>query len=471
VTPDNSDQERRITTDPNQIETWGRETKTVPVREGEEHRLVDEGKFDEDRHERVDWDDFGKTMTDSDRVVVYHEDRGQLEYQSRDEAMTHIEGEDVEERLLSGEVVTGTITETATVERTIVEEFDIESEIVGSEIVSRDVVDVELLTRECTSCSMDTTMEEDYEARYDDAYFFEESDEQFDFGDSYEQLTDVEELDFDLVVDETWSLTIEELEEYIVESRVTDIDTAESDTVEDVDIRSDVDTATVHRHLLESDIFETNFSDIDNVDTEVHAIESETHEGDAIQTTIAQERTIEREVELSHEMTATGRNSERTSARTTHDELVSSRVAERAGMGGGTAAGAASGTEATDSHTDTETTTDTTTDDATADTPMTDDTGSTPGTEPTDGATASARVEPTEEDEGKTVVDTEGTELGIVSHVEGGRLYVDPDPSLTDRLASALGWGDSDEDDYVLSPNEIALIEKDRVEVYTPEQS
>jgi len=78
------------------------------------------------------------------------------------------------------------------------------------------------------------------------------------------------------------------------------------------------------------------------------------------------------------------------------------------------------------------------------------------------------RVRPSDEDEGKTVVDTEGTELGVVTAVEGTQLYVDPDPGVTESVLSKLGWGDANEDDYVLSPDEIALIDQDRVEVKTP---
>lgn len=78
------------------------------------------------------------------------------------------------------------------------------------------------------------------------------------------------------------------------------------------------------------------------------------------------------------------------------------------------------------------------------------------------------RVRPTEDDEGKTVVDTEGAELGVVKTVEGSQLYVDPQPSLIESVLSRIGWGDADESDYVLGPDEIVLINEDRVEVKTP---
>lgn len=80
------------------------------------------------------------------------------------------------------------------------------------------------------------------------------------------------------------------------------------------------------------------------------------------------------------------------------------------------------------------------------------------------------RVEPRDEDEGKTVVDTEGTELGVVTDVQGEQIYVEAHPGLTDKVMARFGWSDADEDDYVLGPDEITLITDDEVEVYTPEE-
>lgn len=79
------------------------------------------------------------------------------------------------------------------------------------------------------------------------------------------------------------------------------------------------------------------------------------------------------------------------------------------------------------------------------------------------------RVEPRDEDEGKTVVDTEGTKLGVVTDVHGDHIHVDPHPSLSDKIMSRFGWGDASDEDYVLGPDEITLIGEDEVEVVTPE--
>jgi sporulation protein YlmC with PRC-barrel domain len=71
-----------------------------------------------------------------------------------------------------------------------------------------------------------------------------------------------------------------------------------------------------------------------------------------------------------------------------------------------------------------------------------------------------------EKDQGKTVVDHHGEEVGIVSDVEAGTMYVDPHPSLTDKIRAKLDWGDADEDSYPLAPDQIEEITRDRVRIH-----
>lgn len=67
----------------------------------------------------------------------------------------------------------------------------------------------------------------------------------------------------------------------------------------------------------------------------------------------------------------------------------------------------------------------------------------------------------TEPDEGKRVVDADGGTVGVL--VDDGTGYVDPDPGLTDRIRSRLGWGTVDEDDHPLDPTDIAEITDDEI--------
>lgn len=69
----------------------------------------------------------------------------------------------------------------------------------------------------------------------------------------------------------------------------------------------------------------------------------------------------------------------------------------------------------------------------------------------------------TENDEGKTVVNDQGDEVGIVADVEHGTAYVDPDPGLTDKITSKLGWDDRDEDTYPLQSESVDSVTDDEI--------
>lgn len=74
------------------------------------------------------------------------------------------------------------------------------------------------------------------------------------------------------------------------------------------------------------------------------------------------------------------------------------------------------------------------------------------------------RTEPTEDDEGKRVVDARGETIGLVTGYKNGAVRVDPDPSITDRIRSRLGWGDdADSDEYVLQNAQIDEITDDEI--------
>lgn len=64
----------------------------------------------------------------------------------------------------------------------------------------------------------------------------------------------------------------------------------------------------------------------------------------------------------------------------------------------------------------------------------------------------------TDDDQGKTVVDSSGRKLGMVTAVKSGAAYVDADPGIADTIRSKLGWIDADENDYALEENRIETI-------------
>lgn len=66
---------------------------------------------------------------------------------------------------------------------------------------------------------------------------------------------------------------------------------------------------------------------------------------------------------------------------------------------------------------------------------------------------------------GKDVLDADGETVGMVTDVaeDGTRLYVDPEPGVTERIKAALDWGDADENDYPVASDRIDDVTRDAV--------
>lgn len=70
-----------------------------------------------------------------------------------------------------------------------------------------------------------------------------------------------------------------------------------------------------------------------------------------------------------------------------------------------------------------------------------------------------------EGDEGKTVVDDAGQEVGMVVAIDEdeGLMYVDPNPSFTQKVMAKIGWGSADEGDYPVEEERIQEVTDDEV--------
>lgn len=81
-------------------------------------------------------------------------------------------------------------------------------------------------------------------------------------------------------------------------------------------------------------------------------------------------------------------------------------------------------------------------------------------------ATRAANVE-----EGMDVVTSTGETVGVVSQAGGARIYVEPDPGLTDKIKIKLDWGDAteNEDVYPVPETRIERVEGDEVRIYQSE--
>lgn len=74
-------------------------------------------------------------------------------------------------------------------------------------------------------------------------------------------------------------------------------------------------------------------------------------------------------------------------------------------------------------------------------------------------------VSPSNKDVGKQVVNASGENVGVVTEVDedAALVYVDPNPGITDRIKTRLGWESRGEDAYTVSPDHIEAIEDDEM--------
>ncbi|EMA33425.1 hypothetical protein [Halobiforma nitratireducens] len=69
----------------------------------------------------------------------------------------------------------------------------------------------------------------------------------------------------------------------------------------------------------------------------------------------------------------------------------------------------------------------------------------------------------TKDDEGKRVLNNDGTEIGRLVEVNNGRGYVDSDPGITGTIKAKLGWGDADEGAHPLDEGSVERITDDAI--------
>jgi len=498
--------EPRITRDRDDIEAWADEHDAVPVREGDRVRLVPEENVTTD-HERLDWDAFYREVDEGDHVVTYRgdvDDRKAFEVSNRDKALDRVvsgsddlDREEAEQRLIEGETITGTVTETTVVEETIVEEATLDSEVVDRDVTDRNVVNVELLDRECQSC--DVVGEDpdfDYAGTYgtdrfltddvaasstDDATSGPTADaktggtDDVATGGTDDVTTDgtedvttggtddvttgatdqYDDYPFDVTVDvrENCAVTVDERERYSVATRLTDVDVTGTEEVEDRDLETEIDVDAVHQQLLTSDLVdvEPDVREDEVVDTETYDIESEFRDDDVLTTYLTSRRRFRREISERTRLTTEVVEGDLIDRETVSEEVVETALTE------GDAEYETDTEVRTDTEygTDTESETDTGVDAADVDAANVDATD-----------VEDVRVVPQEEDEGKQVINADGDELGEVVDAEDGVAYVDPHPSLTEKIMARLG-AEENEDYYRLREDRIDRITDNDVVVST----
>ncbi|OLZ41338.1 hypothetical protein A6E15_10210 [Natrinema saccharevitans] len=410
-------EQRRMTSDPERIREWAEARDAVPVRvrdsDDHGHSFARRDELGEG-HEEYSWEEFERRFDDEDYVFVYHEDEptgeglGFFEIVERERAFERADlgRDELEDSLRRGETVTTEIVETQVVETEVVERDTIESEVIDTELVERDIVDSERRSREVVET----------EFVGDDTIV--------------------------VIVDETRLETIEEIERYIVESRVVDVDIERDREMERDDIETDIELESVQRSILESDVVRSSVAPDEVLEREV--IRSQRTEGDAVRSELIERRTVEEERDERLEIRYVLEESELVESEVVSSELLEGEIIDVEEYGsmdaGGAAAasGGAVGGEATAS------------------------TAGEAGTGPTD-ETAAPAVELSHADQGKDVVDESGQQIGMVAEVEGQTAYVDPEPGLTDRLKARMDWGGHGDDDYPVDAAQIAAIRDDAV--------
>jgi hypothetical protein len=428
--------ESQITTDRETIQEWCDDHGVVPVRDERsgELDLVAEDEL-RDRHEMISWNDFFEDFEGEEMVVLYKKEPEHFEVVGREEAYgraafeEEYHEEEFHEVIEKGEVVVGHITETIVVERTIVEEATIESELVGRRTLEETLVDAERVSRSVEGCDVTdvgpTTGEEVDMAQFETGH------------------TVTDELDVEVDVNEVWDLEKEILEELLIHSRVVDVDVQESGEVESDVIESDIEIEGVQEKVLESNLLDTEARAEEIIGTEM--IESERlEEENVIETRFLERKTVEEEVAIQKEFTGEITHGETVAAHTlsraaVDAEIVSRQTVDEEVLEGGEETVVAGQTAEAEQV-------------------------KVEGSEEID-----ERIHPSKDDEGKDVVDATGEKIGMVSKVEEDTIYVDPHPSLADKIKTALDWGDREKDAYPLDASNIARITDKQVELTVKE--
>lgn len=69
----------------------------------------------------------------------------------------------------------------------------------------------------------------------------------------------------------------------------------------------------------------------------------------------------------------------------------------------------------------------------------------------------------TDEDEGKRVVNADGETIGMISGIREGKVYVHPNPGLTDKLLARIGWENIDSNHMPLEPEKVLQVTEEEV--------
>lgn len=277
-----------------------------------------------------------------------------------------------------------------------------------------------------------------------------------------------------LDVHDTVQTTTEVFDRQTVESRVVGQEVTQSDTLE-----SDaIDIQGIEESILESDLIEgeivSNETTEGEMETETEtttrtqtgslpsgAITSEQAEEDAVHSQFVERRLIETESTERHQVTCNISDHKLLDTIDSRSSVLERAIVDREAGEEAMLRQPETGARTTDEQITAE---ETATPTGEADAEM---------APPTEGEMGESGAvdepsEPTpmisEDDIGKQVVAGD-KEVGTVSDVDDRMLYVDPESSLTDRIKSALDWGDTDDDSYSVERDQIESVDDEEVRI------
>ncbi len=265
-----------------------------------------------------------------------------------------------------------------------------------------------------------------------------------------------------LEVQDSVRTTMEVFDRKIVESRVVDRDIIESDSVESDAI--DIDMEGVEETILESDLIEGELAGTTAETTASEtipsgAITSERTEGDVIRSQFVERRIVETDSTEHRELTCEITDSHLLEAVDNRSQVVERAIVDRDAGEEALFDAPSAGTEEVSAAEASAAASEKAHQAADA------ETGVIAGGEAGETGTMDDEqpAQPTEDEIGKTVISGD-EEVGLVSDVQDGTLYVEADPSLTDRIKAAFEWGEAEES-YPVEPDQIESISDDAVHI------
>jgi hypothetical protein len=403
----------RETTDHEEVRNWAEERNVVPARQGDSDDIVfvEHGAEADESIDELTWDEFSDQFDRQDVLFRYEtgeegtryefvEGEASSETESAEEpARTDIDADLDEGGVLEeGETARSEVTETQTIEKEVTERDVVETEVVDEEVVNEEVIDTELLDRELTGCSLDENGE------------YVEAD-----------------------LRERKRVTAEVRERDLIESRVVDAEVEETDTVDtdtvDRDVETEGESDLIDDETAEREVAESDISEHEQTDVEAEVADSEVEHGEQIERHI-----IETEVDEQYHIRAPVEDRDLIDEEVISEEVTDTELLDREG------------------------------DDMSEDDSAREGNGETRDDDSTRDETADETGEETvhlsQEDEGKDVTDADGEKVGLLTDVEDGEIYIEPDPSFTERLFGSSG---SDEDDVVVREEQIKTVGGDEV--------